>query len=134
MSLPAPTTTSDLEVTDKLEAAVSASMPSTSEADDPAALENTVSIELNFKAFADHVSPTEHAKRVTSHLDPSIQTSQIKRSSSRLCVPNSDDSHATTMRCCERCTDVISTFRRCKTSFPIRELGFAMRPGSRRKS
>jgi hypothetical protein len=73
MSLPAPTIEADLEATDKLEATVLPSKPSTSEEDDPAALEGTVSIELNFKAFADHVPPTAHAKRVTSHLDPSIQ-------------------------------------------------------------
>lgn len=73
MSLPAPTSEDDLEATDKLDATVLTSRPSTSEDDDPAALEGTVSIELNFKAFADHVPPTGHAKRVATHLDPSIQ-------------------------------------------------------------
>ena len=33
----------------------------------------TVSIELDFKAFADHVPPTEHAKRAPGHGDPSVQ-------------------------------------------------------------
>ena len=73
MSLPAPTIEDDLEATDKLDATLLTSKPSTGEDDDPAALEGTVSIELNFKAFADHVPATGHAKRVASHLDPSIQ-------------------------------------------------------------
>ena len=33
----------------------------------------TVSIELDFKAFADHVPPTEHAKRAPGYGDPSLQ-------------------------------------------------------------
>lgn len=33
----------------------------------------TVSIELDFKAFADHVPPTEHAKRAPGRGDPSVQ-------------------------------------------------------------
>ncbi len=33
----------------------------------------TVSIELNFKAFADDVPTTEHARRAPNHGDPSIQ-------------------------------------------------------------
>jgi len=33
----------------------------------------TVSIELDFKAFADHVPPTEHARRAPGHGDPSVQ-------------------------------------------------------------
>jgi hypothetical protein len=33
----------------------------------------TVSIELDFKAFADDVPPTEHAKRAPGHGDPSVQ-------------------------------------------------------------
>jgi hypothetical protein len=33
----------------------------------------TVSIELDFKAFADHVPTTEHAKRAPGHGDPSVQ-------------------------------------------------------------
>jgi len=33
----------------------------------------TVSIELNFKAFADNVPPTEHARRAPGHGDPSLQ-------------------------------------------------------------
>lgn len=33
----------------------------------------TVSIELDFKAFADHVPPTEHAKRAPEYGDPSLQ-------------------------------------------------------------
>jgi hypothetical protein len=32
-----------------------------------------VEVELNFNAFADHVSPTQHAKRVATDFDPSIQ-------------------------------------------------------------
>ena len=35
--------------------------------------DGTVSIELNFKAFADGVPTTQHAKRAPSHGDPSIQ-------------------------------------------------------------
>jgi FHA domain len=34
---------------------------------------DTVAIELNFNAFADHCPPTQHAKRVASHNDPSVQ-------------------------------------------------------------
>lgn len=43
--------------------------------DDAVAAEEagTVSIELNFKAFADNVPLTQHAKRAPSHGDPSIQ-------------------------------------------------------------
>ena len=33
----------------------------------------TVELELNFNAFADHVPPTQHAKRVATGFDPSIQ-------------------------------------------------------------
>jgi len=33
----------------------------------------TVSIELDFKAFADHVPPTQHAKRAPGQGDPSLQ-------------------------------------------------------------
>lgn len=32
-----------------------------------------VEVELNFNAFADHVPPTQHAKRVATGFDPSIQ-------------------------------------------------------------
>jgi hypothetical protein len=35
--------------------------------------DGTVSIELNFKAFADNVPTTQHARRAPSHGDPSIQ-------------------------------------------------------------
>lgn len=35
--------------------------------------EAVVEVELNFNAFADHVPPTQHAKRVATHFDPSIQ-------------------------------------------------------------
>jgi pSer/pThr/pTyr-binding forkhead associated (FHA) protein len=38
-----------------------------------AANAGTVSIELDFKAFADHVPPTQHAKRAPGHGDPSVQ-------------------------------------------------------------
>jgi pSer/pThr/pTyr-binding forkhead associated (FHA) protein len=43
--------------------------------DAPAAAEDTgtVSIELNFRAFADNVPLTEHAKRAPTHGDPSLQ-------------------------------------------------------------
>jgi hypothetical protein len=40
---------------------------------DAAADAGTVSIELDFKAFADHVPPTEHAKRAPEYGDPSLQ-------------------------------------------------------------
>jgi FHA domain-containing protein len=42
---------------------------------DPAVSETdgTISIELNFKAFADNVPTSQHAKRAPSHGDPSIQ-------------------------------------------------------------
>ena len=42
---------------------------------EPAAAEEagTISIELNFKAFADDVPLTQHAKRAPGHGDPSIQ-------------------------------------------------------------
>jgi FHA domain len=33
----------------------------------------TIAIELNFNAFADNVPPTQHAKRVASNSDPSVQ-------------------------------------------------------------
>jgi hypothetical protein len=32
-----------------------------------------VEVELNFNAFADHVPPTQHARRAATHFDPSIQ-------------------------------------------------------------
>src|SRR4051812_34176510 len=35
--------------------------------------EAVVEVELDFNAFADHVPPTQHAKRVASDFDPSIQ-------------------------------------------------------------
>ena len=35
--------------------------------------DGTVSIELNFKAFADNVPTTEHARRTPNHDDPSVQ-------------------------------------------------------------
>jgi FHA domain len=35
--------------------------------------DETVSIELDFNAFADHVPPTQHARRVASATDPSVQ-------------------------------------------------------------
>jgi hypothetical protein len=38
-----------------------------------ASADETVSIELNFNAFADHVPPTQHARRVASVSDPSVQ-------------------------------------------------------------
>ncbi|MFL6547472.1 MAG: FHA domain-containing protein [Povalibacter sp.] len=38
-----------------------------------AASEAVVEVELDFNAFADHVPPTQHAKRVASDFDPSIQ-------------------------------------------------------------
>jgi FHA domain len=38
-----------------------------------ASADETVSIELNFNAFADHVPPTQHARRVASATDPSVQ-------------------------------------------------------------
>jgi hypothetical protein len=38
-----------------------------------AASEAVVEVELNFNAFADHVPPTQHAKRVATGFDPSIQ-------------------------------------------------------------
>ncbi|HEY5808420.1 MAG TPA: FHA domain-containing protein [Povalibacter sp.] len=41
--------------------------------DDPAVGVDTITLELNFKAFADHTPPTEHARRVASHNDPSVQ-------------------------------------------------------------
>jgi hypothetical protein len=37
------------------------------------AAEAIVEVELNFIAFADHVPPTQHAKRVATGFDPSIQ-------------------------------------------------------------
>lgn len=40
---------------------------------DPAEDAGTVSIELNFKAFADNVPPDKHAKRAPNYGDPSIQ-------------------------------------------------------------
>lgn len=41
--------------------------------DDPAAAIETVAIELNFNAFADHVPPTRHARREAKPSDPSLQ-------------------------------------------------------------
>ena len=38
-----------------------------------AASEAVVEVELDFNAFADHVPPTQHAKRVATDFDPSIQ-------------------------------------------------------------
>jgi len=35
--------------------------------------DETVSIELNFKAFSDHSPPTRHARRVANYTDPSVQ-------------------------------------------------------------
>ena len=35
--------------------------------------DGTISIELNFKAFADNVPTSQHAKRAPSHGDPSLQ-------------------------------------------------------------
>jgi FHA domain len=38
-----------------------------------AAAPETVAIELDFNAFADNVPPTQHARRVANHSDPSVQ-------------------------------------------------------------
>src|SRR4051812_46523872 len=38
-----------------------------------AELESTIGVELNFNAYADHVPPTTHAKRVAKMSDPSLQ-------------------------------------------------------------
>ncbi|MGH8185205.1 MAG: hypothetical protein ACREUC_01470, partial [Steroidobacteraceae bacterium] len=40
---------------------------------DPAEDAGAVSIELNFKAFADNVPPNKHARRAPNYGDPSIQ-------------------------------------------------------------
>ena len=75
MSLHAQTTHNDLE-----DAAASSVVASVSHGPDVAAgaafgasADETISIELNFNAFADDVPPTEHAKRVANYNDPSIQ-------------------------------------------------------------
>jgi hypothetical protein len=49
--------------------------PQSAPTHDPDAAEEagTVSIELNFKAFADNVPTTEHAKRAPGYGDPSVQ-------------------------------------------------------------
>lgn len=50
-----------------------ASTQATDEGEDREAFESTIAIELNFNAFADHVPPNKHARRVGNSYDPSVQ-------------------------------------------------------------
>lgn len=69
--------TSHSEAEEELSSAHAETVPGNlgieTEASIVATSEAIVEVELNFNAFADHVPPTQHAKRVATGFDPSIQ-------------------------------------------------------------
>jgi len=71
MSLPAPAQTAPDDATEREPPTGDAAVPQTGE--HSATDVETISIELNFNAFADDVPPNRHARRIAQPSDPSVQ-------------------------------------------------------------